>query len=79
MRIILTDHARARIRERNINLKHVYAALASPDVLKPSSGNTIYVRKQISIRRAIIVIYKEYRTADRFISILITSYYHSSP
>ena len=39
MRIVFTDHAKRRIRERNLTLKDVRVFLGSPDSIEPSSKN----------------------------------------
>lgn len=40
MKVIFTEHAKKRIRERNLSIKKVKTFIANPDSIEPSSKNS---------------------------------------
>lgn len=58
MRIIFTDHARIRMKERNINVKIVEKILNNPDKVEVIDGRKLYYFGKDDMRKIKIVVSK---------------------
>ncbi|MEK7192475.1 MAG: DUF4258 domain-containing protein [Patescibacteria group bacterium] len=71
MKIVLTDHAKERFRERDISLNVIKSVLSKPDVVKPSFDNREIAIKVVNGKTIEVVYSKE--KGDKYI--IITVYY----
>ncbi len=71
MKIILTDHAKWRIKERNITIQTIKLVLSSPDVLRQSFDDRYTATKVVAGETIEIVYTKE--KGEKYI--IITAYY----
>jgi len=71
MKIILTDHARARIKERNITIQTIKLVLTNPDVLRQSFDDRHTATKVVAGETIEVVYTKE--KGEKYI--IITAYY----
>lgn len=71
MKIILTEHARERIKERNITVRMIKSVLLDPDVTKPSFDNREVAIKVVAGQTIEIVYNKE--KGGKYV--IITVYY----
>lgn len=70
MKVIFTEHARKRLKERKIEEKDVIYTLFTPDKYQPTHSNRICVSKKIS-SKILEIIYTE----EKEKMIVITCYY----
>jgi len=76
MQLKFTNHAQIRIRERGLSIEHVKAAMLSPDSTKPGFEGAIEVKKKVSNKKEIVVLYKKDGFRDKKETyIIITAYY----
>lgn len=71
MKIILTDHAKERLKERRISTRIVKSVLSKPDIVKPSFDDREVAIKVIDGKTLEVVYSKE--KGDKYI--IITVYY----
>lgn len=71
MKFVFTDHARARMLERDVDIENVRRTVRSPDETRKDHEEKIIATKEFDDGRALTVIYKQ----DQRKIIIVSTYY----
>jgi hypothetical protein len=72
MKIILTQHAKTRMKERKITRTEVFDAISNPDALTRKAGQTVFKKIRKNGQLLIIYIAEEYAAAH-IVTVITTS------